>query len=119
LGTSPCTRIGFGGREAAGLMRDWCHVAWTGEYHPAVSQLNYELPLKKLDLPVLALTFAADKWAPEAATKALMSEVTRRKPSHRHLSAAETDVIAIDHHSRINRPDLVAPLAAKFIRKSV
>ena len=40
-------------------------------------------------------------------------------PGVRRQHAAETDVIAIDHYSWINRPDLVAPLVAKVIRKSV
>jgi predicted alpha/beta hydrolase len=35
LGYFPGARVGFGGREAAGLMRDWSHVARTGEYRPA------------------------------------------------------------------------------------
>jgi predicted alpha/beta hydrolase len=116
LGYFPGTQIGFGGREGAGLMRDWSHVAWTGEYRPAGSQLDYELLLRKLDLPVLALTFAADNWAPAAATKALLSKVTTRKPTHRHLNAAETDGIAVDHYSWIKRPTLVAPALGRFIR---
>ncbi|HNV60109.1 MAG TPA: alpha/beta fold hydrolase [Rhodoferax sp.] len=118
LGYFPGRRIGFGGREAAGLMHDWSHVAWTGEYRPAGSQLDYERLFQALDLPVLAITFDADKWAPAAATHALLSKVSKRKPIHRHLSAAETQGIAVDHYSWIKKPSFIAPAVAKFIRKS-
>jgi predicted alpha/beta hydrolase len=76
LGYFPGARMGFGGREAAGLMRDWSHVARTGEYRPAGSQLDYERLLQTLDMPVLAITFVADKWAPAAATQALLRKVS-------------------------------------------
>jgi predicted alpha/beta hydrolase len=118
LGYFPGGRIGFGGREAAGLMRDWSHVAWTGKYRPIGSQLDYERLLRTLDMPVLAMTFDADKWAPAAATQALLSKVSKRKPTHRHLSAVETEGIAVDHYSWIKKPSLVAPVVSKFIRKS-
>ena len=118
LGYFPGARIGFGGREAAGLMRDWSHVAWTGEYRPAGSQLDYERLFQTLDVPVLAITFDADKWAPAAATQALLSKVSKRKPTHRHLNVAETEGIAVDHYSWIKKPSFIAPAVAKFIRKS-
>lgn len=118
LGYFPGTRIGFGGREAAGLMRDWSHVARTGEYRPMGSQHDYERLLHTLDMPILALTFAADKWAPATAAKALLGKVSKREPVHWHWSASETEGIAIDHYSWIKRPSLVAPVVAKFIRES-
>jgi predicted alpha/beta hydrolase len=118
LGYFPGARVGFGGREAAGLMRDWSHVARTGEYRPAGSQLDYEQLLQTLDMPVLAITFVADKWAPAAATQALLRKVAKRKPAHWHWSASETEGLAVDHYSWIKRPSLVAPAVSKFIRES-
>ncbi len=118
LGYFPGARMGFGGREAAGLMRDWSHVARTGEYRPAGSQLDYERLLQTLDMPVLAITFVADKWAPAAATHALLRKVSKRKPAHWHWSASETEGMAVDHYSWIKRPSLVAPAVSKFIRES-
>ncbi len=118
LGYFPGSRVGFGGREAAGLMRDWSHVARTGGYHLAGSQINYERLLNTLDVPVLALSFAADHWAPAAATDALLRKVSKRQPIHRHWSAPETQGIAVDHYSWIKKPSLVAPEVARFIRAS-
>ncbi len=118
LGYFPGARIGFGGREAAGLMRDWSHVARTGEYRPVGSQLDYERQLRALDRTVLAITFAADSWAPAQATQALLNKVTRCKPVHLHWDASETEGVAVDHYSWIKCPNLVAPSIAQFIRQS-
>jgi predicted alpha/beta hydrolase len=118
LGYFPGARIGFGGREAAGLMRDWSYVARTGEYRPVGSQLDYEHQLRDLDRSVLAITFAADSWAPAQATQALLRKVTRCKPVHLHWDASETEGVAVDHYSWIKRPNLIAPSIAQFIRES-
>lgn len=117
LGYFPGARIGFGGREAAGLMRDWSHVARTGEYRPVGSQLDYEHQLRALDRSVLAITFAADSWAPAQATQALLKKVTHSKPVHLHWDASETEGVAVDHYSWIKRPNLVASSIAQFIRQ--
>lgn len=118
LGYFPGARIGFGGREAAGLMRDWSHVARTGEYRPVGSQLDYEHQLRVLDSTVLAITFAADSWAPALATQALLNKVTCCKPVHLHWDASETEGVAVDHYSWIKRPNLVASSIAQFMRES-
>lgn len=118
LGYFPGARIGFGGREAAGLMRDWSHVARTGEYRPVGSQLDYEHQLRALDSTVLAITFAADSWAPALATQALLNKVTCCKPVHLHWDASETEGVAVDHYSWIKRPNLVASSIAQFMRES-
>jgi predicted alpha/beta hydrolase len=118
LGYFPGARVGFGGREAAGLMHDWSHVARTGEYRLVGSQLDYEHKLSELDMPVLAITFAADSWAPAQATQALLTKVAFRKPVHLHWNASKTEDIAVDHYSWIKRPSLVAPTIIQFIRDS-
>lgn len=118
LGYFPGARLGFGGREAAGLMRDWSHVARTGEYRPVGSKLDYERHLQALNKPVLAITFAADSWAPAQATRALLNKVEPCKPVHLHWNASDTEGVAVDHYSWIKRPHLVVASIAQFIRES-
>ncbi|MCF8168636.1 MAG: alpha/beta fold hydrolase [Rhodoferax sp.] len=118
LGYFPGSRIGFGGREAAGVMRDWSHVARTGEYRPLGSALDYEALMRSLSVPVLAVTFAADAWSPALAAKGLLNKVADRTQTHLVWSAADTSGVALDHYSWLKRPDLVAPAVAKYMRKS-
>lgn len=115
LGYFPGSRLGFGGREAAGLMRDWSHLAVTGEYRPTGSDIDYEKSMRSLKLPLLALTFAADAWSPARAAKALLNKLPGDSSVHWHWSASDTAGIAVDHYSWIKQPALVAPAVAQFI----
>jgi predicted alpha/beta hydrolase len=115
LGYFPGDRIGFGGREAAGVMKDWSHVARTGQYRPAGSDLDYEPLMLSLNIPVLAITFAADTWSPAQAAKALLGKVPRSSVTHLNLAAADTAGVALDHYSWLKRPDLVAPTVATHL----
>ena len=117
LGYFPGTRIGFGGREAAGLMRDWSHVAVTGEYRPFGSDIDYEKALSSLKLPILAITFAADAWSPALAAKSLLNKLSVNSPVHLHWGKSDTAGIAVDHYSWIKQPALVAPAVAHFITR--
>ncbi len=115
LGYFPGERIGFGGREAAGVMRDWSHVAHTGRYRPAGSEQDYEALMGLLNMPVLAISFAADTWSPALAAKALLDKVPRCPVTHLIWSAVDTGAVALDHYSWLKRPDLVAPTVAQHL----
>lgn len=117
LGYFPGARVGFGGREAAGVMRDWSHLVVTGKYRPKGSDVDYEHALRLLKLPVLALTFAGDAWSPEPAAKALLSKLPGNSSVHWHWRNSDTAGLAVDHYSWIKQPALVAPAVARFIRQ--
>jgi predicted alpha/beta hydrolase len=116
LGYFPGSRVGFGGREGAGLMRDWSHLALTGEFRPLGSHVDYEKSLRALKLPVLALTFGADAWAPALAARTLLNKLPEHSAVHWHWGKSDTEGIAVDHYSWIKQPALLAPAVAQFIR---
>jgi predicted alpha/beta hydrolase len=118
MGYFPGSRFGFGGREAAGVMRDWSHLAVTGEYRLHGSAIDYEKSLRALQLPVLMISFAADPWSPLKAASALVRKLTSGSALHWHWGASDTAGIALDHYSWIKHPGLVAPAVAKFMRQS-
>ncbi len=115
IGYFPGARVGFGGREAAGLMRDWSTVARTGQYRPAESRIDYEQCMRSLEIPVLALTFEADAWSPASAAQALLKKLSAQSPLHRHWTTAETGGTPVDHYSWLKQPSLVAPALAQFM----
>ncbi len=118
LGYFPGSRFSFGGREAAGVMRDWSHVAMTGKYRPLGSQLDYERLMGELEIPVLALNFAADGWSPASTTRALLNKLPGKSIVHWQWSAADTAGVALDHYSWLKQPALVAPAVASFITRA-
>lgn len=115
LGYFPGERIGFGGREAAGVMRDWAHVARTGRYQPQGSTVDYEGALAQLQKPVLALNFAADTWSPAPAARALLDKLPPQAGEHWRWGAADTANIALDHYSWLKQASLIAPAVAQYL----
>lgn len=115
LGYFPGDRLGFGGREAAGVMRDWGHVARTGRYQPHGSGVDYESALAQLQKPVLALNFAADTWSPAPAARALLDKLPAPSGEHWRWGAQDTGNIALDHYSWLKNAPLIAPAVARYI----
>lgn len=117
LGYFPGSRIGFAGREASGVMRDWSHVALTGEYRLRGSAINYEQAMQKLKIPVLALNFKSDLWSPIRATRALLGKLPGSSPVHWHWGKAETGGTEFDHFSWTKQPALIATAVAQHVRR--
>lgn len=117
LGHFPGKRIGFAGREARGVIRDWARVARSGRYRVAGSQYDYEAAMARLDKPVLALGFAADALAPAKATEALLGKLPRCRRTHLRWSAADTGGMALDHFSWAKRPEWVVSAVSNWVRE--
>ena len=116
LGYFPGQRLGFGGREASGVMQDWGHVARTGRYEPQGSNVDYEKAIASLTRPVLAINFAADTWAPAPAGKGLLEKLQAQTAVQWCWNAADTNGVALDHFSWLKRPELVAPKVIQFMQ---
>ena len=115
LGYFPGDRMGFGGREAAGVMRDWAHVARTGRYQPQGSAVDYECALAQLERPVLAINFTADSWSPAPAAKALLDKLPSQGGEHWRWNVQDTENIALDHFSWTKQAHLIAPALARYL----
>jgi predicted alpha/beta hydrolase len=118
LGYFPGERVGFGGREARGVMRDWINVARNGRYAVKGSKVDYEARLGKLQKPVLALSFAGDSWAPEASAGYLMSKMPKCRVTHWNWSTADTQGTQLDHFSWAKQPAQVAPRLAEWLAQN-
>ncbi|HEX4937540.1 MAG TPA: alpha/beta fold hydrolase [Candidatus Kapabacteria bacterium] len=97
VGYLPGDKVGFGGIEAKGLVRDWANVALTGRYRPAGSEFDYEAALEKLQLPVLALSYTDDAFAPVSATRWLLAKMPRAQATHLTLSPSDLGASVIGH----------------------
>jgi hypothetical protein len=109
VGHFPGQRIGFGGREARGVMKDWVHVAHTGRYEPVGTAFNYARALARLAMPVLALNFQGDSWAPEAAASYLLGKLPQCQREKWTWGDADTGGQHLDHFSWTKHPQLLAP----------
>ncbi|CAM5239562.1 Alpha/beta fold hydrolase OS=Streptomyces alboniger OX=132473 GN=CP975_09725 PE=4 SV=1 [Streptomyces alboniger] len=89
LGRWPGSRLGFGGDQPKGVMRDWARQGRTGRYAPKGSPIDYEAALATLELPVLAVSVEHDTLAPAAALDHLLGKVPRARLTRRHYTAQE------------------------------
>ncbi|MFD4632750.1 alpha/beta fold hydrolase [Streptomyces sp. NPDC058284] len=89
LGRWPGARLGFGGDQPKGVMRDWARQVRTGRYSAKGSSLDYEAALAGLDLPVLAISVDQDTYAPAAALDHLLGKVPRARLTRRHCTTQE------------------------------
>lgn len=85
-GALPGRRIGFGGNEARGLMRDWSRVALTGTYAARGLDADLEAAMAGVRVPVRAAVLAQDWFAPGSSLRFLLSK----------LPDAPTDVVTFD-----------------------
>ncbi|MEZ4287468.1 MAG: alpha/beta fold hydrolase [Polyangiales bacterium] len=86
IGYFPGKQLGFAGKEARTLMKDWAHNARTGVWKPIDAAHSYESLLTFVDLPVLAITFEGDDFAPPASTRHLLQKIPNATKTNAHLS---------------------------------
>ena len=96
LGRWPGSRLGFGGDQPKGVMRDWARQGRTGRYAPKGSLLDYEAALAALELPVLAVSVEHDTLAPATALDHLLGKVPGVGLTRRHYTAQEAGA-RLDH----------------------
>ncbi|MFE0175847.1 alpha/beta fold hydrolase [Streptomyces sp. NPDC059002] len=89
LGRWPGARLGFGGNQTKGVMRDWARQGRTGRYAAKGSVLDYEAALGALALPVLAVSVEDDTFAPSGAIDHLVGKVPRARLTRRHYTVQE------------------------------
>jgi len=108
VGAYPGERLGFGGREAARLMRDWAGTVRRGHYD-ALSGLPDDMSarLGRLDVPMLGLRHVDDRLVPAASMQALLDATGSRAAVHRVLDASDIGVAA-DHYAWMRTPGGVA-----------
>jgi predicted alpha/beta hydrolase len=113
LGYFPGRKIGFGGTEARGVIRDWSHTGRTGRYEPAGSPVDFERLLGDLELPVLSISFEGDLLAPERAVRNLCVKMKRCRISHLHLSGED-----LGHLEWVRNPQPVIENIRRWMRES-
>jgi predicted alpha/beta hydrolase len=115
IGYFPGTAIGFGGREARSVMKDWCANALTGNYSLSSSTFNYDKALGELNIPVLALSVENDTLASKPSVVNFLNKLDGAPVTHLHLSAKDLDVSPLNHFSWVKKPHHIAKLISNFI----
>lgn len=112
VGSYPGHRLGFAGREAGQLMRDWAQTVRRGHYDglPGLpDQLGERIAA--LQVPFLGVRLAEDRLVPAASLQALISATGSRSASEHLLDKGHLGVAA-DHFAWMREPRAVADAIA-------
>lgn len=105
LGYWPGHRLGFGGRQSSGLMRDWAYEARTGRYRLHGDEIDYESALREIAVPVRLVALDGDTMVPAHAVDHL---ARRLGADQRSVTLHSGDDQPFDHFRWARRsPDLI------------
>ncbi|HEY0504298.1 MAG TPA: alpha/beta fold hydrolase [Lysobacter sp.] len=105
-GALPGRRIGFGGQEARGVIRDWSRSGLSGRYVAAGLDLDLEAAMAALTVEVDAVALADDWLGPESSLRFLLSKLRRSTARIDPLDAATLGTRA-DHYAWMKQPQAV------------
>jgi len=109
FGHVPGRQIGFGGREARGVIGDWARSGRSGRYCVQGMHFDFERALAATDVPVFAHRLADDWLGPAASLDWLLGKMPRAPRDVVVHGAAELGTKA-DHFSWMKRPGVIAGL---------
>jgi predicted alpha/beta hydrolase len=111
-GWFPGRRVGFGGREARSVMRDWTRTGLSGRYAGQGIGVDLEAALGQVRVEVDAVRMADDWFVPKASLQFLLEKMRPSAVRISTLDASQLDPnrpdIRADHFEWMKRPNAVA-----------
>src|SRR5262249_33304711 len=90
LGYYPGERIaGVFGNQGRTLMREWANLARNGRFVIRGIDRDLDAALAEVTLPLLAISFEGDSWAPRRAVEHLVAKMPHARATHRRIAARE------------------------------
>lgn len=115
LGYFPGQRLGFGGLEAKGVMRDWWRTIVTGRYKPAGISQNVEQQFREMELSVLAISIQGDNFAPRQAVQNLVSKFHKANVTHEHFTGDQLPKSGLDHFRWAKTPQAIVSRVGEYL----
>jgi len=104
VGHYPGHRLGFAGREAARLMRDWAHTGRTGGYRLSSLGWDAEAALREYKGPVRLIALAQDRLVPTGAISRLRDKTPSSDWRQVELDATDFCEQKADHFGWLKEP---------------
>lgn len=105
-GALPGRKLGFGGDEARGLIRDWARVGLSGRYRAAGMRDDLEAGMRQVTAPSRGVLFDDDWLAPESSLRGLMAKLPASAHRITVLEHATLGTRA-DHFAWMKQPQAV------------
>ncbi len=115
VGHFPGHKFRFAGREARSVIADWGRQARTGRFIFGRPRVDHDRVLAGLTLPVLAISFSTDFFAPKRAMDGLLGKFPQARLTRHHLDPKALGFEGIDHFRWARRPQIVLPLIREWL----
>lgn len=117
FGHFPGRRIGFGGREARGVIADWSRSGRAGTYRASGMDVDLEEHLRQVELPMLGIVLREDWLAPTPSLANLVAKMPRVRSRVEALGRDDLGAAA-DHFAWMRAPEAVAHRIASWTAKA-
>lgn len=114
-GRFPGRRLGFGGREARGVMADWARSGRSGRYAAAGMADDLEAACARLRLPVLALRLRDDWLGPQGSLEWLLGKMPQAEKKIRSITPDDLGGAPADHFAWMKAPQAIAAGLAECV----
>ncbi len=116
VGHYPGRRLGFAGREARGVIRDWTLSGRRGVYTPSGIDHDLEQGMRDLNVPALSLRMADDWFVPQSSLDWLKGKLGSAHHEQTVLTG-EHLTGAADHYRWMREPDSSALAIADWLNR--
>lgn len=113
-GYYPGRRLGFGGNESRGVIRDWTRSARSGRYAIAGQDSDADAALVDVHQPVLVLHARDDRLVPQAAIDHLLAKLPNAPREQIQMDAADFGTHSVGHFGWMQAPQPVARAIAAW-----
>jgi predicted alpha/beta hydrolase len=111
--------MGVGATESMGLMRDWGRIVRKGRYDMIRPGEDYVAGLRELEMPLLAVSFTDDGFAPERAVDRYCARMPRVPLTRWHLSPGDLGCDTLGHIHWVRNSAALAPRIAGWLDDNV
>lgn len=114
VGHYPGYRLGFAGREARSVMRDWALSGREGRYAPPGVSQNLEKALSEINAPLLGVTMMDDWFVPSGSLQYLLDKAPHASVSVHRIGRSQLSGKA-DHYRWMKQPKTTALAIADWV----
>ena len=115
LGYHPGRKLRVGGTEARRLIYDWARITRKGRYDMIRKGVDYEKLSANLEMPVLAISFSDDGFAPKPAADRLCRRMPLAELTRWHLTPGDLGCSSMGHFSWVKKSERLVSMITNWI----
>ena len=115
----PGKRLGFGGREAKSVIRDWSRQARTGRFLVRNRELDLADGLSKVKVPILATTIEDDWLCPWGSTDNLLKQMTSADIERWTFDPDAHGLSGVNHFTWVRKGGPLADRIRTWLKKNM